>query len=532
MCDPSAPTIVNGAMGVGPRIARPLPLSVHHSEVPLRAFLGVDIGTSSSKGVVVDERGRVLATAVRRHEPHRPRPGHVEMDGELWWTEFVEIASELVTTTGAEIAAIGVSGMGPCVLIADDEGRPVRSAILYGVDARATDQIASMACRFDATELLQRCGSLLTTQAVGPKLMWLAQNEPDITRLGRRLFMPASWIVYRLTGEYVLDRHSASQCTPLFDTTELEWIPEWSSEIAPWLQLPRLAWPSEVIGVTRQDIAGIPAGVPVVAGTIDAWTEALSVGAHRPGDLMLMYGTTMFLIASATHPVSTPSMWGTVGVYPGTWNLAGGLATSGAITDWIARLCGSDYAELTREAESSLAGANGLLMLPYFAGERTPIMDPDARGLLLGLTVEHTRGDLYRAALESTAMAVRHNVQALRDAGIEITRVAAAGGGTQSELWMQIVSDVTGLTQEMREVTIGASFGAAYLAARALDPQTDIDVWNPVARQVRPEGSLAEFFDGRYRLYRETYEATAGAMHALAAEQRAVHPTRSGGNHG
>lgn len=498
----------------------------------MKALLGVDIGTSSSKGVIVDASGRVLATTVRRHEPSRPRPGHVEMDGELWWAEFVDIARELVEVTGVEIDAIGVSGMGPCVLLADDNGRAVRPGILYGVDARATDQIASMSRRFDATELLQRCGSLLTTQAVGPKLMWLAQNEPDTVQRGKRLFMPASWIVFRLTGEYVLDRHSASQCTPLFDTTELEWIPEWAGEIAPWLQLPRLAWPSEIVGVTREDIAGIPSGVPVVAGTIDAWTEALSVGADRPGDLMLMYGTTMFLIASTTHPVSSPSMWGTVGVYPGTWNLAGGLATSGAITDWITRLCGSDYAELAREAESSPAGAHGLLMLPYFAGERTPIMDPDARGLLVGLTVEHTRGDLYRAALESTAMAVRHNVQALRDAGIEITRVAAAGGGTQSELWTQIVSDVTGLAQELREVTIGASFGAAHLAARALDPHTDIDVWNPVARQVTPDGSLAEFFDGRYRLYREAYEATATTMHALAAEQRASQPTRPGGHHG
>ena len=484
-----------------------------------RAYLGVDIGTSSSKGVLVDEAGRILDTVVLAHEVRRPHPGHVEMDGQVWWREFVKIAEELLDRMRVDIIAVGVSGMGPCVLVTDVRDEPLRPAMLYGVDMRATEQIRRMTERFGDEQLLAQCGSVLTTQAVGPKLAWLADNEPELVARARRLYMPASWIVRRLTGEYVLDRHSASQCTPLFDRGALDWERAWASEIAPWLELPRLAWPEEIVGTTREHVAGIPAGTPVVAGTIDAWTESLSVGAHRPGDLMLMYGTTMFLIASARHRMSSPSMWGTVGVREGTWNLAGGLAASGAITAWIAELCGVDFTTLADEADASAPGARGLLMLPYFAGERTPIMDPDARGLLVGLTLEHTRGDLYRAALEATALAVRHNLEAMAHAGVEISRVAAVGGGTKARAWTQTVSDVTGLEQELRAVTVGASYGAAHLAALAVDPLADIDAWNPVAKRITPSAHLAEFFDARYRLYRDIYESSAEVMHALAAEQ-------------
>lgn len=193
-------------------------------------------------------------------------------------------------------------------------------------------------------------------------------------------------------------------------------------------------------------------------GSIDAWTEAVSVNAQNPGDLMLMYGTTMFLIATVARPLATPSMWGTVGAYPGTRNLAGGMATSGAITAWLRDVAGAPpYEALLAEAADSGPGARGLLMLPYFAGERTPLMDPDARGVVAGLTISHTRGDLYRAALEATAYGVRHNLETLAAAGAEVSRTVAVGGGVRGGLWTQIVSDVTGLTQLVPAVTVGAS---------------------------------------------------------------------------
>lgn len=498
-------------------------------------YLGVDIGTSSSKGVVVDASGAVVASAVREHEASRPLPGHVEMDGRLWWEEFVSISRELVAASkgAGSVAAVGVSGMGPCVLVTDAESAPLRPAILYGVDTRATDQIARLTEELGADAVLARCGSALSTQAVGPKLAWIADHEPEVFDAVRRLFMPSSWLVWNLTGEYLLDQHSASQSTPLYDTDALDWYTPWTSHIAPRLELPRLGWPGDIAGTVTAGAAaatGLPSGTPVILGTIDAWSEAVSVGAQVPGDLMLMYGTTMFLVNTLDHRVTVPELWGTVGAFPGTRNLAGGMATSGAITTWLRDLLGSsgedhpgqrrlDYGELTELAAASPPGANGLLMLPYFAGERTPIADPDARGVIAGLTLEHTAGDLYRAALEATALGVRHNLEAIEAAGGDIRRIVAVGGGTRGGLWAQIVSDVTGRAQVLHEVTIGASYGAAFLAAASVS-DADIRTWNPPVALVEPRSGLADGYDELYGLYRDLYPATADIAHALARRRR------------
>ncbi|WTP61980.1 FGGY-family carbohydrate kinase [Streptomyces phaeochromogenes] len=487
--------------------------------------IGVDIGTSSSKGVLVDEGGTVLATAVRPHTVDRPHPGHVEMDARVWWDEFASITRELLKSApdGTSVTAVGVSGMGPCVALTDGTDTPLRPAILYGVDTRATEQIARLDDELGRDAVLRRCGSLLSTQAVGPKIAWLAEHEPDVVARARRLHMPSSYLVVRLTGTYVLDHHSASQAVPLYDSVAQEWYEPWTRHIAPWLELPRLLWPGDIAGqVTAEatDATGLPAGIPVIAGTIDAWSEALSVGAQHTGDLMLMYGSTMFLINTLSERLLVPQLWSTVGALPGTRSLAGGMATSGMITDWLRELFGTpEHSELLAGAEVSGPGARGLLMLPYFAGERTPVADPHARGVIAGLTVEHTRGDLYRAALEATAFGVRHNVEAMRAAGADIRRVVAVGGGTRGGLWTRIVSSVTGLEQEIRTVTLGASYGAAFLAASAVGGPL-IDEWNPVRERVVPDPQLRSDYDELYALYLRLYPATRDISHELAARQR------------
>ncbi|MBX3091293.1 MAG: FGGY-family carbohydrate kinase [Cryobacterium sp.] len=485
-------------------------------------FLGVDIGTSSSKGVVVDDSGAIIADAVREHEVSRPFTGHVEMDARIWWDEFVSIASELSAAAESPISAVGVSGMGPCVLLTDAHGTPLRPAILYGVDTRATVQIERLTAQFGAEDVLARCGSALSTQAVGPKLAWIEEHEPDIFAKARRLFMPSSWLAWNLTDNYILDHHSASQSTPLYDTNALDWYEPWSALLAPSIELPALVWPRDIAGTITGKAAkltGLPEGIPVIAGTIDAWSEAISIGAQQPGDLMLMYGTTMFLINTLDHRVTVPELWGTVGAFEGTRNLAGGMATSGAITSWLKTLIGTmDFEALTASAAESPPGARGLVMLPYFAGERTPIADPNARGVIAGLTLQHNAGDLYRAALEATAMGVRHNIEAIESAGGDIRRIVAVGGGTQGGLWAQIVSDVTGRAQEVPRVTVGASYGAAFLAARTL-VDADIELWNPRATTVVPDASRAGGYDRQYELYRELYSATSEIVHELARRQ-------------
>ncbi|WP_407359704.1 FGGY-family carbohydrate kinase [Microbacterium sp. LBN7] len=493
----------------------------------MRCTLGVDIGTSSSKGVLVDGDGRILATATRSHDVSRPRTGWVEMDGRVWWDEFVAIAREMLAAApDAEIAGVGVSGMGPCILLTDDGDEPVRPAILYGVDTRSGAQIERMTAELGVDEITRIGGSTLTSQAGGPKLVWVADEEPDAWARARRLFMPASWLVRKLTGAYVLDHQSASQVSPLYDIENERWHdPSWE-RYADGIAQPALAWAGDIAGEVTAEAAsatGIPARTPVITGTIDAWTEAVSVGAHEVGDLMLMYGTTMFLVATGEETLRTPSMWTTAGAFAGTRNLAGGLSTSGALTAWLKDLTGADYPELLADAERSGPGARGLLVLPYFAGERTPIQDPDARGVIAGLTLEHERGDLYRAALEATALGVRHNVETMRAAGADIRRIVAVGGGTQGRLWLQVISDVTGLDQEVPETTIGASYGAAFLAATATagtGAAPLIADWNPVAETVHPDAAVRAFYDSLFDRYTRLYEGSKGVVHELAAAQR------------
>lgn len=213
-------------------------------------------------------------------------------------------------------------------------------------------------------------------------------------------------------------------------------------------------------------------------------------------------------------------MWGTRGVAPGSFTLAAGMATSGAVTDWLRRLVGGGYADLAAEAADVPAGSRGLLLLPYFAGERTPLFDPDARGVLAGLTTAHTRADLYRAALEGIAYGVRHNLEAMAAAGGAAGHLVAVGGGTKGGLWTRIVSDVTGLPQQIPAETIGASLGDALLAAEATGLGIDLARANPIAATVTPDPANVTRYQEFYEHCRALYDATAKTAHFLAARQR------------
>ncbi|HWT92155.1 MAG TPA: FGGY family carbohydrate kinase [Solirubrobacteraceae bacterium] len=490
-------------------------------------LLGIDIGTASSKGVLADPDGTVVAVAERPHGLSMPRPGWAEHDADaVWWADVVALCRELVDRVGGDrIAGVCVSGLGPCVLPTDAENRALRPAILYGIDTRATVEIDELHDRFGADAVIARGGSLLSTQATGPKLAWLARNEPDVWARTRRMHMASSLAVARLTGEYVLDHHSASQSDPLYDLDAADWARDWAAEIAPDVELPRLAWPGERVGTVHAAGAaetGLPVGTPVAAGTIDAWSEAFSVGARHPGDLMLMYGSTFFFVLTAEAVRRDAALWATAGVEPGTFSLAGGMATSGSLTGWLRELVGSpSWEELVGEVAATPPGARGLLVLPHFAGERTPIMDPDARGTIAGLTLRHGRADLARAVYEATAYGVRHNITALtRAAGEPPRRLVAVGGGTKSAVWPQIVSDVTGATQVVPEVTVGAAYGDALLAAIAAGIVPASTDWTRVSHEVAPDEALAPVYDELFGLYLDLYERTAPVSHALAHRQR------------
>lgn len=482
----------------------------------LRCVLGFDVGTSSSKAVLVALDGTVVDVETLVHEVSTPAPGFAEMDGAVWLQEFDTAARALLTRNPVELLAIGVSGMGPCLLLTDENDQPLAPAVLYGIDSRATREIVELDAMLGEERLLYRCGATLSTQAIGPKVRWFARHAPTSHDQARRWYMPSSWLVRQLTGEYVLDFQSASQCTPMFDLRTRDWAIDWCDLVAPRLELPRLLDAGAIAGTTRGTVGGIAPGVPVLVGTIDAWAEAASVGVGEPGDLMLMYGSTLFLVLYTAQSLRHPALWSTAGLSRDESCLAGGMATSGSLTSWIARTTGRPIDELEHEALELDPGADGLVLLPYFAGERTPILDPLARGVFAGLSLSHQPRHLFRAALESIAHGARHNVETMASAGAHPERVVAVGGGANSALWTQIVSDVTGLVQEIPTTTIGASYGMAHLAASAVADVAPIGEWNPVRERRVPDHDRSARYESMHRIYRALYPATADLVHELA----------------
>ena len=491
-------------------------------------LLGVDIGTASSKGVLATPEGEVVATATRRHAMSLPRPGHAEMDAEaIWWGDLVSICRELALhARHRPVVALCVSGIGPCLLPTGDDLVPLRPGILYGIDTRATAEIVELTERFGEEAIMSRSGKLLSSQAIGPKLLWLRRCEPELWRRTRRWFGASSYAVAKLTGEYVLDHHTASQCDPLYDLAAQDWAWDWVEAVVGDLPMPRLVWPSDVVGTLTAEAAeatGLPEGIAVSAGTVDAWAEAFSCGVRRPGDLMLMYGSTIFLVQVLAGLRTHPSLWTTMSVDPGVMTLAAGMATSGSLTAWVQELTGgASFETLVAEASAVPPGSDGLLLLPYFAGERTPIFDPQARGVVAGLSLRHRRGHLYRAVYEGIAFGIRQILELMEEAGGPADRLIAVGGGTQGGLWTQVVSDVTGRSQLLPDETVGASYGDALLAAigSGLVP-ADTD-WTSVSDEVVPDPSTKGLYDELYGIYTSLYPSTLEQVHHLARLQESA----------
>ena len=496
-------------------------------------LLGVDIGTASSKGVLTTPDGEVVATASRTHTMSMPHPGWFEMDAEaLFWREVCDLVRELVGRAGqTPVAGLCVSGLGPCLVVCDEQLRPLRPAILYGIDTRAGDQVQRLTDELGAEQIVARCGNALSSQAIGPKLAWVREQEPQVWARTRRFYSAHSYTVAKLTGAYVLDHHTASQFDPLYDLPAHAWNDAWARRIVGDLALPALAWPCEPVGEIGPDAAaatGLPAGTPVVAGTIDAWAESFSAGVRQPGDTMLMYGSTMFFVQVLDAVMSHPTLWTTSGVDRGSYTLAAGMATSGSITGWLKNLTGdAPFEQLVREAAQAPPGSDGLVLLPYFAGERTPIFDPQARGLIAGLTLSHTRGHLFRAAYEGIGYGIRQILEYLDAAAAHGTgRLVAVGGGTQGGLWTQIVSDITGRDQQVPAQTIGACYGDALLAAIGTGRASEHTDWTRIAHVVRPDARHRDRYDELYQTYTSLYPATREHMHTLATLQAAASRAR------
>lgn len=510
--------------------------------MPGELLLGVDIGTYSSKGVLCTPRGEILASEVVEHTIDLPRPGWVEQDAdEVWWGDFVAICRALLSGeyTGADVGGIAVSAIGPCLLPVDEAGKPLRPGILYGIDTRASAEIDWLNERFGEGPIYDLGGMALTSQAIGPKILWLRNHEPDVFARAARMLTSTSYLIERLTGEAVIDRHTGAHFNPLVDIDALDWDDRFAEPIVSLDKLPRFLWSNEIAGSVTAKAAeetGLAIGTPVTAGAVDAAAEAISVGVLEPGDMMIMYGTTMFFLLVTDRPIPDPRMWATGYVLPGLYDIAGGMATTGALTRWfrdhfgqpelLAEQAGGPnaYAALADLAASVPPGADGLICLPYFAGERTPINDPDARGVFAGLTLSHTRAHLYRSVLEGTAYGVRHNLEVLREMGAEPKRLVAVGGGAKNRTWLQIVSDVAGLPQIVPERTVGASYGDAMLAGLATGLIPDVSAltrdWVKTAEILAPRPAEHALYTDYYAVYRSLYDHARDDLHALTGLAR------------
>ena len=498
----------------------------------MKYYLGIDIGTFESKGILADQRGNIVASAAKPHKMLVPQAGWAEHRPiEDWWDDFTFITKKLLADSKVdptEIRAVGSSAIGPCMLPVNEAGEPLMNAVLYGVDTRAAKEIDELTARIGAERILDYCGNALTSQSVGPKILWLKRNRPDVFAKTHKILTSTSYLVYRLTGKFVIDHYTAANSAPLYSAECRAWSDELASDIIPLERLPEIAWTTDITGAVTAKAAeetGLAIGTPVICGTVDAAAEAISVGVLESRDMMLMYGSTIFIIAITSKRVKDGRLWYAPWLFPGQHASMAGLATSGTLTHWFHETLARELdpvqamVELVAEANTSPPGAKGLVMLPYFSGERTPIHDTHARGTIFGLNLTHTRGDLFRAALEGIAFGTNHILETYDDVGETPRNIFAVGGGTRNKVWAQATSDISGKSQILRSKSMGASYGNAFLAAIAVgdaQPQ-DIKKWNPVASEFITNTEHAEIYRKHYGLFRNLYERNRDLMKELGS---------------
>jgi len=501
-------------------------------------LLGVDIGTYSSKGVLVNKDGQVIITHVVQHGMDMPKPGHFEHDAEkIWWHDFVEIAKNILTKSGIDpkqILGIGTSGIGSCVLPIDAQGRPLRPAILYGIDTRATKEIEYLENVLGKNKIFRKSETQLTSQSSGPKILWIRNNEPAVYEKTRWFLTSQAYLVYKLTGVVSIDIYTASGYAPLFNAYNFRWLEDIAPYITPTDRLPKAYWSCEIVGKVTAKAAretGLAKGTPVIAGTTDAAAEALCAGVSEFGDMMLMFGSSIFFIMKTMELVKTKHFWSSNFLEKDTYAFLGGMSTSGSLTKWFrdqfaqleveSEKSGGEnaYNALDKIAAKSSIGAKGLIALPYFEGERTPLNDPKAKGMLFGLRLKHTRGDIYRAILEGVGFGICHNLEVMNEEGMKSNRILAVGGGTKNAIWMQMVSDIVNVELTIPEQQIGASYGDAFMAGVGVGlfkSINEINRWVKIKRIVKPSPKAHKKYALNYKIFRDLYKATKSLMHELS----------------
>jgi xylulokinase len=496
----------------------------------MACYMGIDIGTRESKGVLMNEQGELLAVEVTGHGVDNPKPGWFSQDADkIWWGDFCKISRRLIENTGVEpsdIGCVGLSALGCDCVPVDRDGKALYDAILYGIDCRSRDEI-DWALETYGSEAEKMFGHTPCSSDVAPKIMWFKNHHPEIWASAYKFLTASSYLCGRLTGKFVLDPYLAEDFLPLYDLEKGCIRPEGCRDYCRPDQLAELLPATAVAGtVTAQAAAqtGLAAGTPVLTGTGDSGAEAISSGLCQPGDMMIQLGSTGYMIYLSDKKIEEPRLWPGTFILPGTYGICAGTNTAGALTQWMREQWYKDteaddispFERMAAEAGAVPPGSEGLICLPYFAGERTPLNDPCARGMFFGMDMGHTRGHMVRAGLEGICYSLRANVEVIKAHGLSVRRIFAVGGGTKNSLWLQCLADILEQEIQVPTVSIGASYGDALMAALAGGAFADFDQLSKtiqVSRVYAPNPENFPVYRKQERIFRGLYEATKDYMH-------------------
>lgn len=500
-------------------------------------LLGIDIGTFESKGVIIDPEGSVLVHASVKHGMENPKPGYYEHDANnVWWHDFCILSKRLLEQSqlpANQIAAVGVSTLGTDCLPVDRQGNPLRKAILYGIDSRAQQEIAFLTDYYGEEQVQQLFGRPLCSGDVCAKILWIRNHEPDVFEKTYKFLTGSSFLVARLTGEFVIDRFlGIASLRPLY-------CPDGSIRAemcAPFCspdQLPIGKSAAEIAGFVTEWAAaqtGLLAGTPVTVGTGDSAAEAISCGVLKAGDTMIQLGSSTFFYACTDHLIQDHRVRGNSFVIPGTYSVAAGTNNCGTVTSWFRDQLfpqavqkeaqgGPNAFETMMDGIAELPpGSDGLVTLPYFAGERTPINDPNAKGVLFGLSLSHTKQHLYRSALEGIAFTIAQHIDIFRENHMSLDRVTAVGGGTKNDIWMQIIADICGIPIHLPKVTIGAAYGDALMAGIGIGTFDGFSALGPIIQPAKtyvPDLERHLAYAPYRSIFDELYTRNCDLMHVL-----------------
>ncbi len=494
-------------------------------------LLGLDVSTTGSKALLIDERGRVVKSATNSHPLSTPRPAWSEQDPNDWWKASIVSIRQVMDAAGveaSEIAGIGLTGQMHGLVLLDREGKVLRPAILWN-DQRTAAQCASITETVGQDRVLQITGNPVLPGFTAPKIVWVRENEPEVYERVASFLLPKDYIRYKLTGALVCDVSDASG-TSMFDVGKRTW----SDEMLAAMEIPR-EWVPEVtespvvsarINAEGADLAGLLEGTPVVSGASDNAAAAVGTGIIRPGLLSASLGTSgvVFAPLETYQPEPEGRLHAFCHAVPGMWHLMGVMLSAAGSLRWYRDAIAGDaeppsYDALVAEAAAVPPGAEGLLFLPYLSGERTPHPDPDARGAFVGLSLRHGRGHMTRAVLEGVSFGLKDSLELMKPLGIEVDRVRVAGGGTQNPVWRQILADIFDARLATTDATEGAAYGAALLGGVGAGVFDSVEAASEQAvrevEQVEPGPDAARYAE-IYPRYRALYPALAQEFHAMA----------------